>query len=83
MVRSFSPLLSLLFKNSFLQSPTSLKLTFEELKRGKNLDLKDCLIMEYRIGQNVMKGHDFFEGVRSGKYLFIKHKKKETLLIFF
>jgi enoyl-CoA hydratase/carnithine racemase len=68
MVRSFS---SLLFKNPFcFQSPTSLKLTFEQLKRGKKLDLKDCLIMEYRIGQNVMNGHDFFEGVRSGKYLF-------------
>lgn len=33
--------------------------------------------MEYRIGQNVMNnGHDFFEGVRAGKYLFIKPKRK-------
>ncbi|CAF1316707.1 unnamed protein product [Adineta ricciae] len=46
-------------------SPTSLKLTFEQLKRGQKLDLKDCLIMEYRMVQNVMNGHDFFEGVRS------------------
>ncbi|CAF2509912.1 unnamed protein product [Rotaria sp. Silwood2] len=46
-------------------SPTSLKITFEEIKRGKNLNLKDCLIMEYRMVQNVMKGHDFFEGVRA------------------
>ncbi|CAF3353161.1 unnamed protein product [Rotaria sp. Silwood1] len=46
-------------------SPTSLKLTFEQIKRGKNLNLKDCLIMEYRMVQNVMKGHDFFEGVRA------------------
>jgi hypothetical protein len=27
--------------------------------------------MEYRIGQNVMSGHDFFEGVRAGKYRLI------------
>ncbi|CAM4779644.1 unnamed protein product [Rotaria magnacalcarata] len=46
-------------------SPTSLKLTFEQIKRGKNLNLKDCLIMEYRLVQNVMNGHDFFEGVRA------------------
>ncbi|CAF3305932.1 unnamed protein product [Rotaria socialis] len=46
-------------------SPTSLKLTFEQIKRGKSLNLKDCLIMEYRLVQNVMNGHDFFEGVRA------------------
>ncbi len=58
-----------------------MKLTFEQLKRGKNLDLKNCLIMEYRMVQNVMNGHDFFEGVRAGKYLFIKQKK--TFRLFF
>ncbi|UJR10472.1 hypothetical protein I4U23_014676 [Adineta vaga] len=46
-------------------SPTSLKVTFEQLKRGQKLDLKDCLTMEYRMVQNVMNGHDFFEGVRA------------------
>ncbi|CAF0971777.1 unnamed protein product [Adineta steineri] len=46
-------------------SPTSLKLTFEQLKRGQKLDLKDCLIMEYRLAQNTMIGHDFYEGVRA------------------
>lgn len=44
-----------------------MKLTFEQLKRGSKLDLKDCLIMEYRMVQHVMDGHDFFEGVRAGK----------------
>jgi enoyl-CoA hydratase/carnithine racemase len=58
------------YLKSSLQSPTSLKVTFEQIKRGKQLDLKDCLIMEYQMVQNVMKGHDFFEGVRAGKDLF-------------
>ncbi|CAF4136220.1 unnamed protein product, partial [Adineta steineri] len=39
--------------------------TFEQLKRGQKLDLKDCLIMEYRLAQNTMIGHDFYEGVRA------------------
>ena len=44
-----------------------MKLTFEQLKRGAKSNLKDCLIMEYRMVQHVMNGHDFFEGVRAGK----------------
>ena len=46
-------------------SPTSLKLTFEQLRRGHALDFDDCLRMEFRIVSRVMKGHDFFEGVRA------------------
>jgi len=46
-------------------SPTSLKLTFEQLKRGVNLDLRGCLIMEYRLANACMRGHDFREGVRA------------------
>ena len=55
-----------------------MKLTFEQLKRGEKLNLKDCLIMEYRMVQHVMSGHDFFEGVRAGKY-----KRKEKFHRFF
>ena len=44
-----------------------MKITFEQLKRGEKLNLKDCLIMEYRIVQHLMSGHDFFEGVRAGE----------------
>lgn len=47
-------------------SPTSLKLTFSQIQRGASLSLPDCLRMEYRITQNVLQNHDFFEGVRSG-----------------
>ncbi|KAI1289457.1 3-hydroxyisobutyryl-CoA hydrolase, mitochondrial [Halotydeus destructor] len=46
-------------------SPTSLKVTFEEIKRGADLSLADCLRMEYRMAQHCMVNHDFFEGVRA------------------
>jgi enoyl-CoA hydratase/carnithine racemase len=46
-------------------SPTSLKLTFEQMKRGDTLDFDDVMRMEFRIVRRVMEGHDFFEGVRA------------------
>lgn len=46
-------------------SPTALKLTFEQLRRGHGLDFDDVLRMEYRIVRRVMEGHDFHEGVRA------------------
>ncbi len=46
-------------------SPTSLKLTFEQMKRGALLDFDDTMKMEFRIVRRVMEGHDFFEGVRA------------------
>jgi enoyl-CoA hydratase/carnithine racemase len=46
-------------------SPTSLKLTFEQMKRGDNLDFDSVMQMEFRIVRRVMEGHDFFEGVRA------------------
>lgn len=48
------------------KSPTSLKLSFELLRRGAALDLDDCLRMEYRVVRRIMTmDTDFFEGVRS------------------
>lgn len=48
------------------KSPTSLKLSFELLRRGAALDLEDCLRMEYRVVRRIMTmDTDFFEGVRS------------------
>ena len=32
---------------------------------AKNLNLKDCLNMEFRICQAMMSKHDFYEGVRA------------------
>lgn len=46
-------------------SPTSLKLTFEQLRRGALLDFDDCMKMEFRMVRRVMEGHDFYEGVRA------------------
>ncbi len=46
-------------------SPTSLKLTFEQLRRGNALDFDDNMKMEFRMVRRVMEGHDFFEGVRA------------------
>ncbi|HYB09972.1 MAG TPA: enoyl-CoA hydratase/isomerase family protein [Alphaproteobacteria bacterium] len=47
------------------KSPTSLKLTFRELREGRHLDFEAAMTMEYRICQFCMDGHDFFEGVRA------------------
>ncbi|CAG2176744.1 unnamed protein product [Oppiella nova] len=45
--------------------PMSLKLTFEELKRGHSSTLPECLKMEFRLSQHCMKADDFFTGVTS------------------
>ncbi|KAI9340844.1 ClpP/crotonase-like domain-containing protein [Obelidium mucronatum] len=44
-------------------SPTSLKVTLQQLRRGRKLDFASCFRMEYRMVQGFMQGHDFFEGV--------------------
>ncbi|GAA6090759.1 3-hydroxyisobutyryl-CoA hydrolase, mitochondrial [Tachysurus ichikawai] len=46
-------------------SPTSLKLTFRQLQEGAGLSLQEVLVMEYRLSQACMRGHDFYEGVRA------------------
>mmetsp|Transcript_3059 Transcript_3059/g.4464 ORF Transcript_3059/g.4464 Transcript_3059/m.4464 type:complete len:402 (+) Transcript_3059:59-1264(+) len=48
-------------------SPTSLKLTLESLRRGKELPtIAECLRMEYRMSQVCMReGSDFYEGIRA------------------
>lgn len=46
-------------------SPTSMKLTFEQLRRGRGLDMDDVMRMEFRVVRRVLDGHDFSEGVRA------------------
>ncbi|XP_030064938.1 3-hydroxyisobutyryl-CoA hydrolase, mitochondrial [Microcaecilia unicolor] len=46
-------------------SPSSLKMTFRQLKEGVSMTLQDVLTMEYRLSQACMRGHDFYEGVRA------------------
>jgi enoyl-CoA hydratase len=47
------------------RSPTSLRITFEQLRAGRMLDIKSCLIREFRMAQACMAGHDFAEGIRA------------------
>ncbi|MFN7169200.1 MAG: enoyl-CoA hydratase/isomerase family protein [Pannonibacter sp.] len=47
------------------KSPTSVALSFEQLKRGASLTFNACMRMEYRIVSEILKHHDFYEGVRA------------------
>ena len=47
------------------RSPTSLKLVFRQLRQARELDLKQCLAMEFRLAARVLKSHDFRERVRA------------------
>jgi enoyl-CoA hydratase len=47
------------------RSPTSLKVTFRQMREGASLDFESCQRMEFRIMARMMKGHDFYEGVRA------------------
>ena len=46
-------------------SPTSCKITLRQLRDGAGMDIEDVLVMEYRISQGCMAGHDFYEGIRA------------------
>lgn len=47
------------------KSPLSLHVTLRQLREGAALDFEDVMVMEYRLSQRFMAGHDFFEGVRA------------------
>ena len=47
------------------KSPTSLKLTFRQMRAGKALSFDDCMRMEYRMSSRILAGTDFAEGVRA------------------
>ncbi|GAB5468892.1 MAG: enoyl-CoA hydratase/isomerase family protein [Rhodospirillales bacterium] len=48
------------------RSPTSMKVAFEQLRRGAELDFDACMVMEYRMSQTAMRpGSDFYEGIRA------------------
>ncbi|CAD5221032.1 unnamed protein product [Bursaphelenchus xylophilus] len=46
-------------------SPTSLKVTFRQLKKGAKMTLSEVLPMEYRLSQRFCEDHDFHEGCRA------------------
>jgi len=47
------------------KSPTSLKIALAQMRRGSTLDFAECMRTEFRIVSRVMRGHDFYEGVRA------------------
>jgi enoyl-CoA hydratase len=47
------------------KSPTSLKIALAQMQRGASLDFVECMRTEFRIVSRVMRGHDFYEGVRA------------------
>lgn len=48
-----------------MRSPTSLKITFELLKRNKGKSLDEAIETEFQLSQVFIKNHDFFEGIRA------------------
>jgi enoyl-CoA hydratase len=47
------------------KSPTSLRITFRQLREGRHLGFEACMRHEYRIAARIFHGHDFFEGIRA------------------
>ncbi|HHI81765.1 MAG TPA: enoyl-CoA hydratase/isomerase family protein [Rhizobiales bacterium] len=47
------------------KSPTSLAITFRQLRAGKTLSFEDAMKLEFRIVNRIFTAHDFFEGTRA------------------
>ncbi len=47
------------------RSPTSLHVAFQQICAGAMLEMDDCMKMEFRILNRMLKGHDFYEGIRA------------------
>ncbi len=47
------------------RSPTSLKVTFKQLREGAGLDFDAAMTVEFRLSQACLAGHDFLEGIRA------------------
>ncbi|MET1414962.1 enoyl-CoA hydratase/isomerase family protein [Roseibium sp. HPY-6] len=47
------------------KSPTSILITFEQMRRGADLSFNECMKLEYRIVSRLLHGSDFFEGIRA------------------
>jgi len=46
-------------------SPSSLKITFQQLALGRGMNVEAALALEYRLTQHVLAANDFFEGIRA------------------
>lgn len=47
------------------RSPTSLKVTLQQLRQMRQADLQTCLQLDYILAQRFLQNHDFYEGVRA------------------
>jgi enoyl-CoA hydratase len=47
------------------KSPTSLRITYRQIREGARLGFEDCMRLEYRMVHGIFGGHDFFEGTRA------------------
>jgi enoyl-CoA hydratase len=47
------------------RSPTSLTLALAQMRLGASLSFPEAMRLEYRILCRILRGHDFYEGVRS------------------
>lgn len=47
------------------KSPLSLKIALAQMRIGKALNFETCMRTEFRIVSRVIRGHDFYEGVRA------------------
>lgn len=48
-----------------VKSPTSVAITFEQMRRGATLDFAEAMRTEYRIVSRVARSKEFYEGVRA------------------
>ncbi len=47
------------------KSPTSLKITYRQLREGQTLDFEEAMALEFRLVSRMRESHDFFEGIRA------------------
>ncbi len=47
------------------RSPTSVRVAWRQIVAGQALSMDDCMRMEFRILNRMLRGHDFYEGVRA------------------
>jgi enoyl-CoA hydratase len=47
------------------RSPTSVAVAFRQIRGGANLDFEDCMRLELRIAERMVRGEDFYDGVRA------------------
>ncbi|WP_316859623.1 enoyl-CoA hydratase/isomerase family protein [uncultured Cohaesibacter sp.] len=47
------------------RSPLSVHIAFEQVIRGIDMGFNDCMAMEFRIVERVIRGDEFYEGVRA------------------